>query len=97
MSKLTEAARDEPCLVRIPGVCTGGGADTVLAHYRMAGLCGTSIKPLDLIGAYACKACHDAVDGRGNTDWDYDTLRLWHAEGCFRTLQRAFDKGLIKL
>jgi len=79
-----EAARDQPCLVRLPG-CTGGGEDTVLAHYRLAGFCGVATKPPDVpFGAFACRVCHDHVDRR-NTELDRDFVRLAHAEGCLRT------------
>ncbi|MFV9058749.1 nuclease domain-containing protein, partial [Serratia fonticola] len=29
--------------------------------------------------------CHDAIDGRIKTEYDRETLRLYHAEGVFRT------------
>lgn len=64
MSKLRKAARGQPCLVRIPGVCNGDPETTVLAHWRAPGLAGMGQKPHDLIGAWACSACHDEVDGR---------------------------------
>lgn len=83
-------------MVRVPHVCTSGGEDTVLAHYRLAGLSGVGQKPDDIFGAWACHACHDAIDGRGvrvnasiygsvDLDFSRDDLRLFHAEGVFRT------------
>lgn len=81
--------------MRIPGVCTGGGEDTVLAHYRLAGYSGTGIKPPDLMGAWACMACHDAVDGRNTQGRQRDFLRLCHAEGVFRTQQALESEGKI--
>lgn len=83
-SKLTKAARGRDCQVRIPGLCNGDPATTVLAHYRMAGTCGVGIKPNDLQGAWACSACHDACDGRSRAISRADA-RQHHAEGVMRT------------
>ncbi len=47
-----------------PGVCNGNSETSVLAHIRLAGLCGTGIKPPDLIATIACSACHDEIDRR---------------------------------
>lgn len=54
MANLCKAARGRECQVRIPGICNGNHETTVLAHIRMAGLCGTGIKPPDLIATIAC-------------------------------------------
>lgn len=95
MTKLRKEAKGRPCQVRIPGICTGGGDDTVLAHYRLSGYSGTGIKPPDLMGAWACYACHNAVDGRNPQGRDYESLRLCHAEGVFRTQQALEREGKI--
>ena len=83
---LRPLARDQDCQIRIPGVCNGDTATTVLAHYRMAGLCGIASKPNDLLGADACDCCHAAVDGRTKTQFSRDELRLMFAEGVMRTI-----------
>ena len=90
MTDLRKLARGQPCLVRLPG-CDGGGESTVLAHYRLAGLCGVGMKPPDYIAAWACARCHDAIDFRTKTDMTRHEIRLAHAEGVFRTL-RELDK-----
>lgn len=82
---LRKLARGKPCMVRIPGICNGNPETTVLAHYRLAGTCGGGMKPDDRQGAWACSACHDAVDGRVKTNWLHEALRLMHAEGVLRT------------
>ena len=64
MADLRKAARGRECQVRIPGVCNGNPETSVLAHIRLAGLCGTGIKPPDLIATIACSACHDEIDRR---------------------------------
>ena len=86
--KMTEArksAKGQPCMVRIPGVCNGNPETTVLAHYRLAGYCGTGLKPDDDMAAWACFECHQAVDRRAHRDLEYDFVRLAHAEGVMRT------------
>lgn len=93
-SKLTRAARDRECQVRIPGVCNGNPETTVLAHYRMAGTCGTGLKPNDLQGAWACSACHDACGSRGNVI-SRDDARRYHAEGVMRTQAILISEGVV--
>ncbi|EFQ1887951.1 DUF1364 domain-containing protein, partial [Escherichia coli] len=56
MADLRKAARGRECQVRIPGVCNGNSETSVLAHIRLAGLCGTGTKPPDLIATIACSA-----------------------------------------
>lgn len=43
MADLRKAARGRECQVRIPGVCNGNSETSVLAHIRLAGLCGIRI------------------------------------------------------
>jgi hypothetical protein len=86
MTPARKAAKGQCCMVRLPG-CDGGGETTVLAHYRLAGYCGTGIKPPDDMGAWACVQCHDRIDGRINCGLPHAELRLAHAEGVMRTQQ----------
>lgn len=44
MANLRKEACGRECQVRIYGVCNGNPETTVLAHYRMAGICGTGIR-----------------------------------------------------
>lgn len=87
MSKvnLRKEAKGRDCMVRVVGVCNGNPETVVLAHYRMGGLNGMGMKPDDIFGAWACERCHSAVDGRTKTEYDREQLRLFHAEGVFRT------------
>ena len=82
---LRELAKGQPCMIRVAGICNRNPETTVLAHYRLGGTCGTGMKPPDMRGAWACSACHDAVDGRVRSTWSRCELRLMHAEGVFRT------------
>lgn len=68
MSGIRKAAKGQRCQVRLPGICNHNPETVVLAHYRLAGMCGTGIKPSDLLGAFACSSCHDCIDGRTKTD-----------------------------
>jgi hypothetical protein len=97
MSALTKLANGMDCQIRIPGVCNFRSETTVLAHYRLAGLCGGSLKPPDLIGAWACSACHDYVDGRTKIDAEEKPrARLAHAEGVLRTIYALIKRGKVK-
>ena len=91
MTKARKLAKGQPCMVRIPGICNGNPETTVLAHYRLAGYCGTGMKTDDEMGAWACSACHDVADRRACGHMDPQYIRLMHAEGVMRT-QHAFGE-----
>ncbi|AJJ63732.1 DUF1364 domain-containing protein [Yersinia aldovae] len=95
MANLRKEARGRECQIRIVGICNGNAETSVLAHYRMAGTCGTGIKPHDLQAAIGCSDCHDAIDGRKKSDYTRDELRLLHAEGVFRTQAIWKKEGFI--
>ena len=82
--------------MRMPGICNGNPETVVFAHYRLAGSCGTGIKPSDLLGAYACSACHDEADRR-TTILDVETANLYHAEGVLRTQLLLNSQHLIQI
>lgn len=89
MSKITASARDQECQIRIPGICNHNPETTVFAHLNGAGM-GRKQPPL--FGAYACYACHDAVDGRSHPEVDFSQCFL---EGFVRTLHILLEKGLV--
>lgn len=95
-NRITKAARGRDCMVRLPG-CPNDTETTVLAHYRLAGTCGTGIKPNDLQGAWCDDYCHSQVDGRAKSELSREELRLYHAEGCFRTIDALIREGILKL
>jgi hypothetical protein len=92
---LRKVAKDKPCMVRLPDVCNHNNETTVLAHIRMTGISGMGIKADDLLGAWACSACHDAIDRRSHMDLDRDYVRLSHLEGMARTISALRKEGLI--
>lgn len=91
---LRSFAKGKPCMVRLPTVCNGNPETTVLAHYRLAGLCGTGMKPNDLVAAWACSTCHDECDRRTRV-LERDSVRLAHAEGMARTLDELISLHVI--
>lgn len=96
MSKITQSARGQACQVRLIGVCNGNRETVVLAHYRrLAGVAGMGIKPPDFLGAYACSACHDVIDGRVSVDMDETEIALAHADGVMRTMVLLEKQGLL--
>lgn len=98
MSKITKLARDRPCQVRLPG-CDGGGPTTVGAHYRSVSLgSGTAYKTPDLLVAWACYPCHQAIDGtRDIEDYSKEQIRFAHLEGVARTINELVRLGKVKV
>ncbi|ASM12280.1 DUF1364 domain-containing protein [Serratia marcescens] len=94
MANLRKEARGRDCQIRIPGVCNFNPETTVLAHYRLAGTCGTAIKPDDSQAAWACSACHDEIDRRTRFI-DANDARLMHAEGVMRTQEILRKEGKL--
>lgn len=97
MSKLRKLARGRNCQVRIPNVCNHNPDTVVLAHIRMAGLTGAGQKANDLLGAWCCSSCHDAIDRRSNSQYAGDELFNFHAEGVFRTIDILVKEGSVKI
>ena len=82
-------------MIRLEGICDHNPETTVLAHIRMPGISGMGIKADDLLGAWACSSCHDAVDRRSHTDLDRDYVRLAHLEGMVRTIAQLRKEELV--
>ena len=101
MSKITDSARGEDCLIRIIGVCNRDPATTVACH-EPAGS-GLACKYPDTEIAYGCSACHDEVDGRtryknnGNPVYTRDSIMLSFYQGARRTRIILIEKELIKI
>ena len=82
-------------MVRLEGVCNHNSETVVLAHIRMPGISGMGLKADDLLGAWACSSCHDAIDRRSHMDLDRDHVRLAHLEGVMRTIAQLRKEELI--
>jgi hypothetical protein len=92
---LRKKARGRECTVRLPGICNHNSETVVLAHVRLAGVSGMGLKADDLLGAWACSSCHDAIDRRANTDLDRDYVRLAHLEGMVRTIAQLRAEDIV--
>ncbi len=90
--RLRKEAQGRLCQVRIPNVCNHNPDTVVLAHLNGAGM---GLKQHDLLGAWACSACHDAIDGRSSPDYTKDELKLMHLEGMVRTIQILAGEGKV--
>lgn len=94
---LRKIAEGQECQVRLPYVCNYLPETTVLAHYRLAGYCGTGIKPDDFVfGAWACSDCHDVIDGRVRlSHFSKEQLKLYHVEAILRTQFEIAKQGFL--
>lgn len=88
---LRKAAAHRTCQVRLDG-CQH--EPTCLAHVRLIGVSGLGIKAPDLLGAWACDACHKAYDTRGRGD-AADAVELAFLRGVMRTQSALIKEGVI--
>ena len=94
-NKLRRLARDRECQIRVPGVCCGDASTVVLCHLGGAGI---ARKHNDFTGgAWGCRTCHDAIDGRVKTPYPKEMLKLWHLEAVIRTQQILIDEGVLRV
>jgi hypothetical protein len=96
MTSLRKKASGQECMIRLPG-CSYNPEETVLAHIRTSGT-GMSKKEPDLLGAWACRSCHDIVDGRAKIPIGMSTQDVVIAfyDGVFRTQRALIKQGIIK-
>lgn len=95
-TNLRKEAANRMCQVRIPGVCRARHDDCVLAHAQTpAGIRGMGQKAPDLIGAWACSACHNEYDRRTRL-LEVDFVRLCFYEGVLRTQAILIAEDKIK-
>lgn len=91
-SKIRQSANGQMCQVRLEEICTHNPATVSLAHLGGAGI---AMKSLDIHGAYACDACHAAVDLRMPSRFSSDILKLRLLEGIVRTQEILLKSGLM--
>ena len=94
--KITQSARGEECTLNIAGVCSYDPETVVFCHFP-DGAQGMGIKASDLSGAYGCYACHQVVDGHARCDEFIDNRDWYLRRAQNRTLERMFDKGILKV
>ena len=100
VSKITESARGQECQVRIYGVCNRDPASTVWAHANgSAAGKGIGMKSPDILGAYACHACHDLIDRRRPLPMGINRtdVELAFHQAHLRSLRMLLEKGLISV
>lgn len=91
MSALRKNARGQSCTLRLD-CCNHDPETVVLHHLRFFGWAGMAQKPDDLLGVFACSACHDAMHRRTSGEWGWDDVLRALGE----TLQRQRRDGVIK-
>ncbi len=92
MTNLRDYARNKPCQVRLPFICSGDVAETVLAHVRLAGVTGGGMKAPDVLGAWACHRCHEVTE-REKKD---DAVQRAFLEGVVRTQNMLIEVGILR-
>ncbi len=95
MSAITKLCKDQPCFVRLEGVCNGDSTTVVPAHIRLSGISGMGIKAPDIFACPACHACHDAIDRRAHMDLDRDYVRLAHFEALARWQAELYRREIL--
>ncbi len=96
MTDLRKLARDEDCLIRVPGHCCGDPSTVVLCHIRVIGISGMWQKSPDVLGAYGCHKCHAVVDGQMKSEFTADERRLMLLEGMCRTQYKLIQRDILK-
>lgn len=92
---LLDSARGQCCTVGIPLVCNGDPTTVVAAHANMTWLGkGKSEKAPDWAIAWACSACHTAID-QGSTLSAAERWEYW-LHGHMRTMAALFDSGALQ-
>lgn len=91
--KLRDSAKGQECTFQIVGVCNHNPETTVLAHLPSQ-VAGKGTKSDDWHAAFACSACHEALDQHLLSEANELAF-------CFRALQRTQkvwrDMGLITI
>lgn len=89
---LRPLAKDQPCEIRLAGICNFNIKTTVLAHFRISDLSGMGMKSPDIFAAFACDACHAYVD----THHD-DASQCAHLRGVIRTQAKLLAMGVLQV
>mgnify|MGYP000554313283 CR=1 FL=1 len=95
-NKIRASAKDQPCTLQIAGVCCHDWSTTVLAHLPDESN-GMGTKSDDISACYACRTCHDAIDGRSNVDISGEDKEFYMRRAQTRTIRALIKSGLITL
>lgn len=88
---LRQQARGRECQIRLENVCNHNPETVVLAHVRQIGISGFGIKSPDILGSWACSACHAYVDSHHDAE-----TNAAFASGVYRTLNILWTEGVIR-
>ena len=91
--KWTDAARDQPCTMRLDGVCNGDTATTVFAHNNGAGM---GMKADDFDGCDCCMDCHSVFDRRVKTYLSQVVIDAAFARGRLETIKNRLERKIFK-
>ena len=92
MTNLRAYAKNKPCQIRLPGICSGDVSQTRLCHVRMAGVTGGGMKAPDVLGAWGCHPCAIRTE---NGYEGTDEVRLAFLQGVVRTQNMLIEAGLL--
>lgn len=92
--KILNSARDQPCTMRVLGICNHDPATTVAAHITLKGR-GVAMKPDDTDIVYACSDCHAVMDGHRQSD-EYAQNRFFYLlRGHLETMRRLIENEVL--
>jgi len=93
--KVLRHAKGQPCTLRFPGICDGGGATTVACHIRDKHK-GMAVKASDHSIAFGCGPCHAFLDvGFANAGWTTDDLAPFEKRALQETWEVLIGDGII--
>lgn len=96
--KVLDSARNQPCSIRLPGICNGNAETSVWCHlngHRFGK--GGAIKAHDIHGFHGCSSCHAYYDvGHGTRPLmtDFELLESVLGAVC-ETWVRLIDSELV--
>ena len=90
----TNAAKSQPCTLRISGVECSGTDTTVFAHIRDQ-FKGMGVKASDISGADCCFACHATFDGQGDIHLSKEDWLFYALRGIQETIANRIERGFI--
>lgn len=89
---IRRAAAGQDCTLQIAGVCNRDPSTTVACHLSTGGM---AMKCSDLDVAFACSACHDALDRRVRSE-EMEEHRHWYTRRAHvRTLDKLVAMGIL--
>jgi hypothetical protein len=89
---LRQLAKDKPCMIRLPGICSHNPEETRLCHLRMAGITGGAQKAPDAMGAWGCHPCSLATENGYEVS---EAVRVMFLEGVMRTQYWLIRHGTL--